>query len=79
MEKEENVGEGKYILWRKRKTEKEKEEIMEAWIRSKPLPTMDRQVADKYADEFLKKADKKTINDSNDNNNKEKSFKKIKF
>ena len=58
---------------------KEKEEIMEAWIRSKPLPTMDRQVADKYADEFLKKADKKTINDSNDNNNKEKSFKKIKF
>lgn len=58
---------------------KEKEEIMKAWIRSMPLPTMERQVADKYADEFLKKADKKTINDSNDNNNKEKSFKKIKF
>ena len=28
MGKEENVGEGKYILWRKRKTEKEEEEII---------------------------------------------------
>ena len=57
---------------------KEKEEIMKAWIKGMPRP-IKRQVADKEADEFLKKADKKTINGSNNSNNKEKSFKKIKF